>query len=108
MKRLKLIGCFVALAAIVGVNVWNATRSLRVSNLSIDNIEAMAQTEAEWFSMSLWEPTFEAGTKWDLSPTPPTTVINGQTYIRYDCMWTCANTLHFCGPANLAFKWEPI
>ena len=47
MKRLKLIGCFVALAAIVGVNVWKATTVIKESELTIEDVEAIADPP-EW------------------------------------------------------------
>ena len=45
MKRLTLIGCFVALAAIVCVNAWHVATTLHGSDLSIADVEAMAYYE---------------------------------------------------------------
>ncbi len=47
MKRLKLIGCLVALFAVVCVNVWNAATSFRGSELSVADVEAMANSEGQ-------------------------------------------------------------
>ena len=41
MKKFKLIGCFVALFAVMGANVWNAAVVSNSSELSIANVEAM-------------------------------------------------------------------
>ena len=45
MKKFKLLVGAVALFAVVVVNVWNAATSLRGSELSVADVEAMANPE---------------------------------------------------------------
>lgn len=45
MKKLKFLVGAVALFAVVAVNVWNAATTLRGSELSVTDVEAMANPE---------------------------------------------------------------
>lgn len=45
MKKFKLIVGAVALLALVVANVWNAATTLKVSGLTIEEVEALAQME---------------------------------------------------------------
>lgn len=43
MKKFKVIGCIVALLALVTANVWNAATVVKASELDISNVETIAE-----------------------------------------------------------------
>jgi hypothetical protein len=47
MKRFKVIGCIVALFALVSANVWNAVTGMKASALHVENVENVAEG-IEW------------------------------------------------------------
>ena len=106
MKKLKLIGCIVALAAIVGVNVWSATISVQGSDLSIADIEA----EAQWPEGELWMPEYptpKVGTSWGIGPNARMKMVGDQTYILEECMLTTSSPEEICRPVG-AERWVPM
>ena len=51
MEKFKIIGCVVALLAVVCANVWNATTVFKTSELDITNVESIAEGDVsgtEW------------------------------------------------------------
>ena len=64
MKRLKLIGCLVALFAVVCMNMWNAATSFQGSELNIEDVENVAEAEHGWLYRLFHR---ENGTAWVLA-----------------------------------------
>ena len=58
MKKLKFLVGAVALFALVAVNVWNAATTLRGSDLSLADVEAMADPP-EWGYLDVLYQTLE-------------------------------------------------
>ena len=54
MKNFKIYVGAVALFALVAVNVWNAATTLKGSELRVDDVEAMANTESLEGMITQW------------------------------------------------------
>ena len=90
MKKLKLIGCLVALAAIVGVNAWNAGASLKSSDLDLSNVETIAEAEHGGYNSG-----------WDLFKYGLTKDEKEQ---KVDCAHRTVIDLHYNSEASLSAK----
>ena len=106
MKSIKLIGCLVAIAAIVGVNVWNATTSVQNSDLSIADIEAVAQLPGNEYWLPN-DPSAKVGTEWGVGPNASVSVIEGNICIQEECMLTISTPEIGCKPVG-SKRWVPI